>query len=182
MVVGEDRFCPKCGAQRQSGMSFCGRCGYGFPAGIQIEPARGVGGALRASDVRPPLATHPAPVDRGSNQVAMLAGMAWILSAAVGGYIAFLQWQYAQVAATFGESPGDYQTSALWNAAGAALTTYFGARCLGDPPRDGRWALMPILAIPASGRPAWSEVEVSGLTLEEVARWLSSPWSRPVRA
>lgn len=48
--------------------------------------------------------------------------------------------------------------------------------------RDGRWSIMPILAVPASGRLAWQQFEAAGLTLEEVARWLSSPWSRPVQS
>lgn len=126
-MIGEDRFCPKCGAQRQPGMSFCGRCGASF-AGEAPEPQRGIGGAMRASDVRPFMSPEQvaamAAGRRGGRSMIEKVLIAAILLVVVGGVASlYLQGQVAGILDRIGASTGG-STSQVLPAPG---TMWFGS-------------------------------------------------------
>ena len=116
-------FCPQCGTARTGAFRFCRSCQFDFDG---IPPV----GSVPVAD---PVTLSPTPTVAvpSSNPAAMAAGVAWILTAAVTAYLALLQWSYAGTPV----DDGSYQLSALWNGVAAALTAYFGARCLTNPPR-----------------------------------------------
>ena len=72
------------------------------------------------------LAQMAALGQQAANTPALLAGAAWIASAAFMGYLALLQLGYANVSPELG-------SLALWNGLTAAITLYFGARLLVRP-------------------------------------------------
>jgi hypothetical protein len=102
-------FCPQCRTPRVGTYRYCASCGFDYGA---IGPA----GPQRAERT-----------DAGAVTPALLAGIAWILSAVLMGYLALLQLGYANIAGT------DLRSLALWNGLSAAITLYFGARMLRNP-------------------------------------------------
>lgn len=117
-------YCPRCGTARPAEAAFCGVCGQAFDA----SPAPVIG--------TPPMA---------STTPALLAGLAWLVAAALGAYLAYQQWTVAQLLAD-----SDLQVTAAWNALAAIVTLYFGARIIASPSRSllnnsAAWAALSVL-------------------------------------
>jgi len=123
-------FCPQCGNPRVGALRFCRQCQFDFDT---VPPAAG--------PVRSPLVPQPVPA---ATNVPMLAGLAWLLGAALTGYLAYQQWS---LGSTFGSA--DYQATAAWNAFTALVTLYFGARLIASPSRrlldwSAAWAILSV--------------------------------------
>ena len=109
-VGSTPRFCPSCGTPRSGTLRFCAGCGADLDEG-------------------PTPAATPALADRAGSNVARYAGIAWILSAALIGYLALIQLGY--VGSIF--DTGQFQELAIWNGLTALITLYFAARLLMSP-------------------------------------------------
>ncbi len=145
-MAGE--FCPRCGTARVGQFRYCRACQFDFDAlpPSSVAPiAQSFSERYRSAPVPPqaPATTQAA----GSNTVAQAAGIAWLLTAAATGYLALLQ--FGVVGTLFDD--GTYQAYAFWNGIAAALTAYFGARCLTNPPRgflgtSTAWGALSVLS------------------------------------
>jgi hypothetical protein len=120
-------FCPNCGTARQGAFRFCRSCGLDFDAVPEAPPK------LAWAVAAPTTATPEA--QSYDNPAATFAGIAWIICAALTGYLALLQFGTARNLTSLGLDPGDLQTFALWNGVAAAVTVYFGVRLLQRPRR-----------------------------------------------
>jgi hypothetical protein len=101
-------YCPSCGTRRPAGARFCGNCGR------DLEAASTSGISTPASPTSSAMSAH------------QLAGLAWIVSAALIGFLGLLQLGYVGSII----DNGSLQQSAIWNLLAAAITVYFGARLL----------------------------------------------------
>lgn len=110
--MNDQAFCAQCGAGRPAGAEFCPRCG------------------------RPYASTDGRPVTSPSNNVATAAAIAWLISAALTGYLAYQQWTVYQALELAGMDPGEWGATAAWNAFSCLVTLYFGARILLSPSRS----------------------------------------------
>ena len=150
-----DLFCPHCGTKGREWARFCASCGQAYdsalaaphqPASVMpppLAPPAATGWAQTPNPTTPP----PAPTAPGqSTQVTTLAGIAWIICAALTGYLAFIQLGYAGTIVDDGSLP----SLALWNGVTAALTLSFGAKLLTKPDRgflgtSTAWAALVVL-------------------------------------
>ncbi|MFZ5855109.1 MAG: hypothetical protein ACOYXS_11570 [Chloroflexota bacterium] len=138
-------FCPQCRTSRTGAFRYCRSCGFDYDAGeVLTRPAaasdtapgraqsfseryrRPAGVQPAEPPAQPTLAVPSALGQQAANTPALLAGAAWIASAAFMGYLALLQLGYANVSPELG-------SLALWNGLTAAITLYFGARLLVRP-------------------------------------------------
>jgi hypothetical protein len=133
------RFCPNCGTPRVEGARFCASCGLAFD---QMAPA-----------AAPILASGGA----GSITTATFAGLAWLTTAALMGYLAFEQWSYSSFVPALA-------ADALVNALFALVTAYFGARCLQRPRRQA----LTNAAVWAALNVAWGVYQVVNRTTYEL--------------
>jgi hypothetical protein len=117
-------------------MRFCRSCGFDFDSQPSRQPPDGrsdpdwYAGAAHA-----PLPAALSSDKPDDNQSARLGGIAWIICAALTGYLALLQYGAVGTLNSFGLNSGDLQTYAAWNGIAAALTVYFGVRLLQRPNR-----------------------------------------------
>jgi hypothetical protein len=135
-VLTQEAFCPHCGAKRPEWAKFCGTCGQSYdapPAAVTTGQ-----GSTKSPPPTPPPAPIPAPpgsapsdVERPAVPTSVLAGVAWILGAALTGYLGLLQLGYAGT--EFDD--GSLQFTAIWNLVAAALQLFFGAKLLTKPDR-----------------------------------------------
>jgi hypothetical protein len=107
-------FCPRCGTARTVGARFCGSCGQDLEA------------ATIAPSPTPSRAPSTLPGSAPATNVEPIAGVAWIVSAALIGYLGLLQLGYVGTIL----DTGGLQGLAIWNLIAAAITLYFGARLL----------------------------------------------------
>lgn len=138
-------FCPNCGTKRIGALRYCRSCGFDFETGEVLtrpeaapgaapghaqsfsERYRGTTGGQPAEPPAQPTLAAPTALGRqAANTLALLAGTAWIASAAFMGYLALLQLGYANLMPELG-------SLALWNGVTAAITLYFAARMLVRP-------------------------------------------------
>jgi hypothetical protein len=127
-------FCPRCGTARASGARFCGSCGLDLDAAT-VAPA---------ATLLPASATLPTSAP--ATNVEPIAGVAWIVSAAMIGYLGLFQLGYVGTIL----DTGDLQAIAIWNLIAAAITLYFGARLLTKATRSNLrssiiWAVINVL-------------------------------------
>lgn len=127
-------FCPRCGTARAIGARFCGSCGQDLDAAT-LGPA---------TTLSPAPATLPTSAP--TTNVEPIAGVAWIVSAAMIGYLGLLQLGYVGTIL----DTGDLQANAIWNLISAAITVYFGARLLTKATRGNLrssiiWAVINVL-------------------------------------
>ena len=119
-------FCPQCGHERLGALGFCANCGFDF-ARIQTAPP-----SARNDPVEP--AREPvAAASSSTNQLPLIAGVAWLIGAAAIAYLALLQLQYSSLG--FADST-DAGSLALFNGVAAAITVYVGARAIMSPTRQ----------------------------------------------
>lgn len=135
-------FCPNCGSPRLPGARFCGSCGQAFDAAA-VSPATTTGSPQRAP------APNPEPAS-ASGPPAVLAGVAWLITAALSGYLAYQQWTLSQQLASLGIGDEGLGAYAAWNAVAGAITLFFGARLLTSPSRrlldaSAAWAVLSVL-------------------------------------
>jgi hypothetical protein len=117
--------CPRCGQPLLGGYRFCRACGLdvgGSPMAA-MPPAQ----VPAYSPITAPLVGTPQP----TNVLAVIGGVAWIISAALTGYLALLQFGFVGTIL----DGGSLQTLAISNGVAAALTVYFGIRCVMNPTR-----------------------------------------------
>lgn len=62
-----------------------------------------------------------------NSQLVVGAGIAWIVAAALTGYLALEQLNALQTLQRFGLATGNYELDAAWNGLAAIITVYFGA-------------------------------------------------------
>jgi hypothetical protein len=91
----------------------------------------------------------------GDSTIASLAGIAWLLAAAVGGYVAVLQWQGQPAVALL--AGNGLRAMAVGNSVGALFAAFFGVRCHASPSRAflstmTAWALLSV---------TWTTVQVT---------------------
>jgi len=147
-----EAFCPHCGAKRPEWARFCASCGQAYdnaPAAAQ-EPSSvlpPLAPPAASGWAQTPITPPPVPAAPGqATQVTTLAGLAWIVCAALTGYLAFIQLGYAGTVL----DDGSLQSAALWNGVTAALTLFFGAKLLTKPDRgflgtSTAWAVLVVL-------------------------------------
>lgn len=122
--------CPRCGQPLVGGYRFCRSCGLDLA--LVDPPVAGGASAVPYPDPFGPIAAiPPASVAAPANQLAAAGGVAWIIAAALTGYLALLQFGFVGTIL----DGGSLQALAIWNGFAAALTLYFGVRCLKEPPR-----------------------------------------------
>jgi hypothetical protein len=144
-VTAASGFCSRCGAARPTADRFCSKCGLDFwqAAAGQVQPAPTDGGIAPAAS--PPIAS--APSQQANNILRLIAGLAWLLAAALTGYLAFLQLQFS--AATEGRLGNEAMSLAITNGISAAITVFFGAKLLMAPSRrflfnSAAWAALSV--------------------------------------
>jgi len=114
-----DRYCPSCGAERPSGARFCASCGRSF--------------GPTTSDVTPPTPAV-APAEPETDRTALtIAGVSWLIAAALTGYLALEQFQLVNVARLLGYDTSQLTGTAAINAIAAVVTVFFGIRLLLRP-------------------------------------------------
>jgi hypothetical protein len=134
-----DRFCSACGSPRADGARFCPSCGRPFDS---------VGPTVQAAGNAAVGLAPPAFVVRSTSSTAQYAGVAWLITAAITGYLAFEQWTLA-TALGVAASGRELMAVAALNGVSALITAYFGARCL-QGPRKGQlgnaavWGLLSV--------------------------------------
>jgi hypothetical protein len=152
-------FCPQCGNARTGSFRFCRSCGFDFDATPEGTPLPAVlttpaiADEPLATQTSPNPLTHvapiqPAPTQAGSNattNVPLLGGIAWIVCAALTGYLAYQQWTFGSAT-----SSSEMTGTATWNAVAAAVTLYFGARLIASPSRSildwsAAWAVLSVI-------------------------------------
>jgi hypothetical protein len=144
-------FCSQCGKQRMVGARFCPSCGAAYNGSAAPTP---------------PVA---APTVAPTNTVAAIAGVAWLVAAALAGYLAYQQWTYARLVSGTGLDPGGNVASTLsqdaaFNAVSAVVTLYFGAKLIVGPTRKHlgwsmAWAALDvILGVVQIGQGATSDI------------------------
>lgn len=115
-------YCPRCGAQRVGALRFCRSCQYDFDAAVDAKLPLG-------PVIAAPRPDTPATSEPGI-EMAIAAGVAWVICAALTGYLALEQLNASQALSRLGISAGDLGTDAIWNGFSAIVTVYFGARLL----------------------------------------------------
>lgn len=133
----QTRFCIGCGMARPEGAAFCPSCGRSFGG---VSAATGA-----TAPAVPPTLDSTAP---SRSSTAQMAGIAWLITAALTGYLAFEQWSIASV---LGRPAGDLSGIAFVNGVAALATAYFGARCLQKPSRGqltnaAAWGALSVLS------------------------------------
>lgn len=101
------------------------------------------------SPTQPPASMRETSTSQSATP-ALLAGLSWLIAAALSGYLAYQQWSLSQTLAALGlgdEGLGGY---AAWNAIGGLVTLYFAARLLTRPTRrlldaSAAWAVLSVL-------------------------------------
>lgn len=121
----EGTFCPNCGHKRLGNFRYCTACKFDFDTATALE-AREPSQSFK-SDPQPPTQT------RQDQTLATLAGIAWLIAAALIGYLGLQQLQVASVAGTYGLSANDYRQAAIWNLVSSGITLLFGIRLLRRP-------------------------------------------------
>lgn len=129
-------YCPSCGAVRPPGAAFCASCGRRFETDSPTISPQAVAGSP---------ATLSTPAAASSASPALMAGVAWIVAAALTGYLAYQQWS---IGSFLGSS--DLQTTAAWNAFACVVTLYFAAKLITAPSRklldrSAAWAVLSVL-------------------------------------
>lgn len=128
-------FCPNCGAPRAPGARFCGSCGQPFEAAAAVS-------TTGSPQTGPGVSSPP--------NTAAMAGLAWLITAALTAYLAYEQWSLSQAVVALGISDEGLAGYAGWNAIAAAITLFFGARLLTTPSRklldrSAAWAALSVL-------------------------------------
>ena len=123
-------FCPNCGHKRLGNFRFCTGCKFDFDMGTMAPTPAAYVAPSPAVTPAP-----PAPTVVPSNTLALLAGLAWLGTAAVTAYLAFLQLDYGNTLRAAGLDDQGLSGLALWNGMSAILTAVFGAKCLRNPTR-----------------------------------------------
>ena len=152
------QYCPKCGTARLGGARHCTGCGLdywrlaqeGSVAAAEPSPASGAPGPPPPSAMQTSasMATASATGGQDASTVRLLGGVAWIISAAALGYLAFLQLQYSQQGYIDSADAGGL---AVWNGISAAITIFFGARLITGTSRSFLmtsvlWATLSVVA------------------------------------
>ena len=133
-------FCPRCGAARTGSFRSCRTCRFEFddvsPAGLTPpSPVQSFSARYAAQPALPsaqPKSAGPPP----RRQAATAAGIAWIIAAALIGFVALQQLAAANSLDVLNRVSADAVEGGRLAEAVAALTVYFGARLLGNPPRS----------------------------------------------
>lgn len=128
-------FCPNCGSPRLPGARFCSACGHALDADGAPPPSSGP---------TPPTATNAA------GNTALLAGLSWLVAAALTGYLAYQQWSLSRELSALGLGDEGLGAYAGWNAIAAVITLFFGARLLTTPTRrlldaSAAWAVLSVI-------------------------------------
>src|SRR4051794_26393490 len=111
-------FCPRCSEPRTGAFRYCRRCQFDFDAQPLVDAAS------RSDPIAGPGPASSAP-DHTRTSV-LVAGLAWLIAAALTGYIGLTQLAYVR---TIFDS-GDLQATAFWNLIAGAVTLYFSLRLL----------------------------------------------------
>jgi hypothetical protein len=120
------QFCSRCGAARHGGDRFCSKCGLDFwqAAAGREQP--------EAVPQGPPTGTAAAALAhadaRSNTTLPLIAGLAWLVAAALTGYLAFLQLQFSGDSNT--RLAEEARNLAIGNGVSAAITVFFGAKLL----------------------------------------------------
>jgi hypothetical protein len=169
-------FCPQCGTKRLGTARHCANCGADYwklasGAVTGLSPS-----AMPVTAPGPTPSAEPNQTDGVTPNLLLIAGLAWIGSAAAIGYLAFLQLQYAST-----QLPGaeDVGTVALWNGVTAAVTLYFGAKIIIAPTRrlmtnSTIWAVLTVAyGVYQVSQGVTADVYILALVLAGVAGVLS---------
>jgi hypothetical protein len=133
--AGSGKVCGQCG--KPLSPAWRGKCNHCGASYAEFPPAdresRAVGSSLTSHE------TPPA-------NLAVMAGVAWLISAALTAFLAYQQWSFASAFPS-----NDLTTSAGWNAVAAAITLYFAARLIGSPSRSlldrsAAWAIVSVVS------------------------------------
>jgi len=164
-------FCPRCGTPRAGSFRFCRSCGLDFD---DVPSSAGP-----TDKGVPPGATTPTVPPMSDNPAARFGGVAWILCAALTGYLALLQLGAAQTLAALGLDQGDLQTYAAWNGIAAVVTVVFGVRLLQRPTRGTlnwsiAWGILSVIGgVTQIGSGASNDVFIGSIVAAGVAGALS---------
>lgn len=102
----------------------------------------------------PAAAPSPAGTARPASdgyELLIASGVAWIVTAALTGYLALEQLNAGQTLSRFGLDSGSLNASAAWNGFAAVVTAFFGARMLMRATRLLSWSMAWALISVASG-------------------------------
>jgi hypothetical protein len=124
-----ERFCPTCGTERVTGARFCASCGRAFD--VAAAPVAAVSTPAPTTAIAPPPPTT-APIGR-DHTIEVVAGVAWLIAAGCGGYLALQQLQLVQYAQAFGVDAGGLQGTAVLNGVFAIITVFFGIKLFMQP-------------------------------------------------
>jgi hypothetical protein len=102
-------FCPRCGAARIGALRFCRSCGYDFDAQPTTQPpdTRSYSERYAGTPYSGPPSAAPSSDKSTDNQAAMFGGIAWIICAALTGYLALVQFRAAGTLSSLGFDSGD---------------------------------------------------------------------------
>lgn len=144
-------FCPQCRSTRVGALRFCRGCGFDFDtAPVPTTTLPDQSGAYQRHPLADPaplvVPATPATSVTPTSNLPVMAGIAWLITAALTGYLAYQQWTYSQ---QFSDS-SDLQLAAAWNGLACAVTLYFAARHIASPSRrllDGSaaWAILSVV-------------------------------------
>ena len=172
-------FCPHCGAPRVEWAKFCGKCGNAYEGPPRNEAPTTPASRPAMTHIAA-LAVAPVEPERSNdNPAASFAGIAWIICAALTGYLALLQYGTAQNLQSIGLNAGNLQTYAIWNGVSAVLTIYFGVRLLQRPSRgfldaSTVWGVLSVLVgVLQIGSGATNDIFLGSIAAAGVAGVLS---------
>ena len=182
-------FCPRCGTAWTGSFRSCRTCRFDFDdvSPAALAPPSPVQSFSARYAAQPSLAsaqpTPAGPPPRG--QAATAAGIAWIIAAALIGFVALQQLAAANTVDVLNRVSADAVEGGRLAEAVAALTVYFGARLLRNPPRSFLqtsffWAVLIVgwaaYQVSAGVR---SEIFIAATIVAGVAGTLSlAAWSR----
>jgi hypothetical protein len=150
-------FCPRCGTPRLGAFRFCRSCQFDYdglpasqPVPSVIAPNPFTPPPAPAPASLPQPATGPSTVVAGpgdpSRTLRQIAGIAWLVCAALIAYLGLLQLGYVGTVV----DDGSLQITGIWNLVAAAITMFFGARLLTKADRgflgtSTAWAALTVL-------------------------------------
>jgi hypothetical protein len=124
------------------GARFCASCGRAFDATAAPVAAASTSAPTTAIASPPPT---KAPIAR-DHTIEVVAGVAWLIAAGCGGYLALQQLQLVQYAQAFGVDAGGLQGTAVLNGVFAIITVFFGIKLFMQP-SEGLLSLSILWAI-----------------------------------
>jgi hypothetical protein len=128
-----ETFCSNCGAGRPLGARFCATCGHPFDGADASELTVATTTAETARAATPQAAPLNTFSTNAPATAALLAGLAWLIAAALTLYLAYQQWSASQQLTGLGLGDAGLGGYAVWNAAAGIITLFFGARILTKP-------------------------------------------------